>query len=194
MLNYDFFNATGACSGMYVRAITSQTTHLNALAKNIQDATSFTVHDIVGIVSSIVNEIRQEIGNGNAVHIDGLGYFYPKISGEIVNDRHGIRRLRNAKVVTLRFKPEQGLKNTMERQQFCKDKSHTENGRRLTAEEAHRIIDSHTQPEQRLSVSEIESMLRISRAGSYRITKQLVEKGLLVQHRISKGFSLYSLS
>ena len=151
------------------------------------------MHDIVGIVSSIVNEIQQEIGNGNAVHIDGLGYFYPKISGKIVNDRHGIKRLRNAKVVTLRFKPEQGLKNTMKRQQFCKDMSHTENGRRLTAEEAHRIIVSHTQPEQRLSVSEIESMLRISRAGSYRITKQLVEKGLLVQHRISKGFSLYSL-
>ena len=36
MLNYDFFNATGACSGTYVRAITSQTTHLNALAKTFR--------------------------------------------------------------------------------------------------------------------------------------------------------------
>ena len=193
MLNFDFFNATGACNGTYVRAITSQTTNLNSLAHNIQDTTSFTIHDIVGIVSSLVNEIQHEISDGKAVHIDGLGYFYPKMAGKIVNDAKGKQKLSDARIETLRFMPEKGLKQMFERQKFSKIKEHTNKGRSISVEEALEILQSKATAEMLLNVSDIEQILGFSKAATYRMTRKLVENDCLIHIKHGRGINLYKL-
>ena len=89
--------------------------------------------------------------------------------------------------------PEKGLKQMFERQKFSKIKEHTNKCRSISVEEALEILQSKATAEMLLNVSDIEQILGISKAATYRMTRKLVENDCLIHIKHGRGINLYQL-
>ena len=64
----------------HVRAVQPQKTiEYNMVAKMVETNASFKQSDAIGVMSEVTATVRQLVLDNNRVHVDGLGYFYPKV-------------------------------------------------------------------------------------------------------------------
>lgn len=59
----------------YGRAVHDQTIHLDAVADRIQRNCSLKKADVLGVLTEMVEVMRDELQNSNVVYLDGFGYF-----------------------------------------------------------------------------------------------------------------------
>lgn len=64
----------------HVRAVTPQKTiSYSKVAKTVEVNASYKQSDVIGVMNEVAATVRQLVLDNNRVHIDGLGYFYPKV-------------------------------------------------------------------------------------------------------------------
>ncbi|MBP3774036.1 MAG: HU family DNA-binding protein [Bacteroidaceae bacterium] len=108
-INYDFYQTTGKLAdenAMHVRPVSNQTIDTQALAERIQRSSTATVGDVKLVLDALSVAVKQELLNGNKVHIDGLGYFSVSMKGTVRQGKAGKLKLKEASVRSILFKPE----------------------------------------------------------------------------------------
>jgi predicted histone-like DNA-binding protein len=64
----------------HVRAVQPQKTiEYDMVAKMVETNASFKQSDAIGVMSEVTATVRRLVLDNNRVHVDGLGYFYPKV-------------------------------------------------------------------------------------------------------------------
>ena len=90
--------------------IENQKIGLRRIADDIEGTMSLTSADIVGAVAGLRNEIVHHLQSGNSVHLPGIGHFSLAVKGDVYEDpRTHHHRLRNAKVRTVKFRPDKEM-------------------------------------------------------------------------------------
>ena len=86
--------------------------HLNALAQEVSDACSVTVHDIKAVVSALEERVYKALRNGQSVRLGDLGSFHPTIQSKgAVNEEDFTKE--NIRGVKVRFIPSSKMRYEM---------------------------------------------------------------------------------
>ena len=92
----------------YARAVMTGTVDTRTVGAKIANNVSAKTSDVVGMLRELSEVIHDALCEGNCVHLDGLGYFYPKITSTATDTaaeiREGLRK--NIKRISVRFKSE----------------------------------------------------------------------------------------
>lgn len=151
-INIDFYEQTGHFGKgedhLCVRTITTETVKTKDIVRNIEQATTLTEADIRGALSALSSLLESSLRSGRSFHLEGFGYFTPRVEGEIQRNGDGRLWLKSAKVRTVAFRPEKMLvrklgdaKITSANHQGTHSKKRTDEqltaiARKLTAEKA----------------------------------------------------------
>ena len=115
-IEYDFYKTHGALadkSPYHVRTVDHDTVDTETLIKRIQQGTTLTIPDLKGAISALSQEITHHLKEGRKVYLEGLGYFSLSIDGEVVTDKNDKLHLKNPRVRTVKFLPEEQMMKQM---------------------------------------------------------------------------------
>lgn len=112
-INYDFYKRTGhlaeAGETHFVRPISRGVIETDEVAAGIERASSLTEADVKATLLAVADRLVRALHDGYTFHLEGVGYFSPRIDGEIARNAEGALRLRNAAVSGINFRPEKRL-------------------------------------------------------------------------------------
>lgn len=100
--------------------VENQKIGLRQMADNIEQNMSLMSADIVAAEAALRDEIVYNLMSGNSVHLPGIGHFSLSVKGNVYEDhRTHHHRLRNAKVRTVRFRPNKEMIASLRRTEFA---------------------------------------------------------------------------
>lgn len=74
----------------YARMMSFNTISTHQLARELSHDSSITEADIMGVISGLVNAIRQHLCDSETVHLDGLGTFRISLSSHTVDRKQDV--------------------------------------------------------------------------------------------------------
>ncbi len=89
----------------YGRAVHNTTIGTEQLADRIQRSCTLKVSDIVACLKELSEVIKDELGNSNRVHIDGLGTFYVNVKSLGAESEEEFTATDNIKALRIRMLP-----------------------------------------------------------------------------------------
>ncbi len=148
----------------------------------------------IGVLSLLSSKLPELLADGCAVHINGVGTFTPKVSGDIHETRrNGSTRVqaRALRVTGIDFQPDGQLLaeiNQRARFEHLPERRMTE----VTEEELRAFLARHFSAHDELRRSDLVEAFNISKDRAHAILHQWVEDGTLI-HQGSRGASHYKL-
>ena len=85
------------------------------LARKISHNNSVTEGDVVGVITALVAEMRNELQAGHTVVLDGIGRFHLTVKSDLVDHQEDYNVKRNVREVKVKFTPT-AHRNPMTRQ------------------------------------------------------------------------------
>ena len=104
------------------RAVRLDEVHTEELARNIQRKCTLTTTDVIAVIDALVGEMKNELGDGRTVVLDGFGRFHLTVQSELVDNKEDFNVLRHIKRVLCKFTPDAHRKNLTDRKlvrTFC---------------------------------------------------------------------------
>lgn len=89
----------------HARAVSTGETTTDQLADAIQEATTFTKGEVVGLISELVMQMTAEMQQGKTVVLDGLGRFRLAVESESVEKAKDFSLKKHIKRIKCRFVP-----------------------------------------------------------------------------------------
>jgi predicted histone-like DNA-binding protein len=111
IIQYDVYeNPTpeGKQKSFHVRPVSHGVTSFKEVAEYIEVASSATAADVISITSSLSRKIGDILSHGGSVHIQGLGYFSPKIHADTFYSWGKISS-KKIKIAGVNFRPDKEL-------------------------------------------------------------------------------------
>ncbi|MDR3268964.1 MAG: DNA-binding protein [Tannerella sp.] len=114
-LNYDFYETPQPKDGeqpptYHARVVTQGTLTTDALANEIQQATSLTVGDVKAVLAALTQTMTYKLSESWRIHLEGLDYFQLTLSCPPVKSPREIRA-ESIHVKSIAFRPEIDFKN-----------------------------------------------------------------------------------
>jgi len=97
---------------LHARVVPSGTIHLRGLAEVIQAGSTATVGDVMLVVGQLVEHVREQLGKGMRVHIDGLGYLELTLKCRPVQ-KSGEIRSESIHVKSISLRPDSEMKSAL---------------------------------------------------------------------------------
>lgn len=83
-----------------------------ALCRRIHERSSLTVGDVKSALSTLAQLMGEELSDGKAVHLEGIGYFYPTLAATEKVTHDTPHKTRKVTFKTIRFRPDKELKGS----------------------------------------------------------------------------------
>ena len=158
--------------------IENQKIGLRRIADDIEGTMSLTSADIVGAVAGLCDEIVHNLQSGKSVYLPGLGHFSLSVKGDVYEDpRTHHYRLRNAKVRTVKFRPDKEMMEALRNTEFVNTTYKYNKTKVPTEAEINEAIDALLAENTFFTVEEFRFQLNLSSSYAYRITAKLESKG-----------------
>lgn len=160
--------------------IENQKIGLRRIADDIEGTMSLTSADIVGAVAGLRNEIVHHLQSGNSVHLPGIGHFSLAVKGDVYEDpRTHHHRLRNAKVRTVKFRPDKEMMEALRYIEFVNTTYKHGTSEVPTKEEIDEAVETLLAEKPFFTVEDLRHQLNLSHTYAYRVTAQLAKTGKL---------------
>ncbi len=155
-----------------------QTIGLERIGRDIQGATALTRADVFATVMALGDEIANQLLDGNAVHLPGIGYFSLAVKGEVYEDpRTHHHRLRNPKVRTIKFRPDREMAHKLLSAKFENETHHYGNASIPTAEDIDQALEELFAAKSVITIADLRRYLNLSASTAYRIAERLEAAG-----------------
>ena len=178
-IEYDFYKTNGALAKKqpyHVRVVEHSTVHSEELAQNIQAGTTLTVADIKGALSALTSEVASQLCMGHRVHLKGLGYFSLSIDGEVTTDKNSQLKLKNPRVRTIRFLPEEHLLQQFNDLSFTCQHHKGSASKTYDEQGLHNIVDSLLSQHSFFTSNDFFKTAHVTRSTGYRLLRQLKDE------------------
>ena len=178
-IEYDFYKTNGALAKKkphHVRVVEHDTIHSEELAENIQAGTTLSVADIKGALSALTSEVASQLSMGRRVHLEGLGYFSLSIGGEVTTDKNNQLKLKNPKVRTVRFLPEDHLLQQFHDMSFTCQHHKGSASKTYNEQGLHDIVDSLLSQHSFFTSNDFFKTAHVTRSSGYRLLRQLEDE------------------
>lgn len=174
---------------LYPRIPRSQTIDIKRIAKEIQDASSFTASDVQGMVVAISELIKRHLAMGNTVHLEGIGYFKPELG--TMEKVTASTKFKGKKVYVdgVGFKPDKELVRQLQRTKLVRAKA-AWHSVVLTDEMIEQGLTLHFASKQLLTVKQFCLLFNQTESTARRRISSLVEAGKL-QNIGRRALALY---
>ena len=155
-----------------------QTVGLDHIGQRIQNDTALTRADVIGAIAALRDVMAEELMKGSCIHLPGIGYFSIAATGDIYEDpRSHHRRLRNASVRTVRFRPDAEMMWTLRNTHFENMTYRFGRTSVPTAAAIDAAVDKLTADRRPFTVEDLRRQLGLSRTNAYRIATRLETEG-----------------
>ena len=151
----------------HARVVNFQHIDTDYLAKEIQIATSLTEGDVKSVLDSLSHFMGDRLREGESVHLDGIGYFYPVLTSTEPVTAATKRKTTKIKLKGIKFRADQVLKNEIGAIK-AKPLGLNEHSQKLSDKEIDRRLTSYFSTHQFLTRSDFQSL-----CGMMRSTAQL---------------------
>ena len=165
--------------GRYVRATTGKTVSDSELVKVIAEISTVSRIDWAAVMAAMSEAIVKVLGNGNRVHLNGIGTFSPSVTGEVYKDKSGRDRARNLQVTGVNFLPDKEIKNGLKHADF---KCMRTVGNYIGAvgdDELKQTAACLLEKRSYFTAAEFINALGVSRTRGYRLLKKMVAEGMV---------------
>ena len=163
---------------LYPRIPRSQTTGINQIAKEIQDASSFTVSDVRGLLVAFSEQMKRHLSMGDTVSFEGIGYFKPELA--TIERVTPSTKFKGKKVYVdgVNFKADKQLVRQLRKTKLVRTKAawHSEE---LTDEIIETGLTEHFATQQMLTVKQFCLLFKQTGTTARRRIQALVEAGKL---------------
>jgi len=160
--------------------VENQKIGLRRIADTIEQDMSLTSADIVAVEAALRDEIVRNLMLGNSVHLPGIGHFSLSVDGDVYEDpRTHHHRLRNAKVKTVKFRPDKEMIDSLRKTEFVNVTYKHGSSDVPTEKEIDEAIEALLSKKPFITVADFRSHLNLSSTYAYRITAQLAKAGKL---------------
>lgn len=96
----------------HARVVPQRTVDMEMICELVSQSSSFSAADVKGILAAFTQWIGMYLRSGNAVRLDGLGYFFPTVRSREWIDEEGEKRCR-VRVDTVGFRSSTELKKRL---------------------------------------------------------------------------------
>ena len=176
-IEYDFYKTHGALAdknSYHVRTVDRDTVDTETLIARIQQGTTLTIHDLKGAISALSQEIMNHLKEGRKVHLEGLGYFSLAIDGEVVTDKNEQLRLKNPRVRTIKFLPEEQMMKQMGQLSFTCQGHWGRHSPQLDEDSAIKVVQRLAKEKPVFTAQDFQAAAQVTHTTSYRLLKKLV--------------------
>lgn len=169
---------------LYPRIPKSQTVDIKSIAKEIQDASSFTASDVQGVMVALSELMKMHLAMGNTVHIEGIGYFKAELG--TLEKVTASTKFKGKKVYVdgVGFKPDKQLLRQLQRAKLVRTKT-AWHSVELSDEMIEQGLTSHFASVQLLTVKQFCFLFNQTESTARRRISSLVDAGKLknIGHR-----------
>lgn len=194
---YDWYEAPQSASKqqegkkvtLYPRIPRSETIDIKCIAKEIQDASSFTASDVQGLMVAFSEVVKRHLAMGNSVHLEGIGYFKAELG--TMEKVTASTKFKGKKVYVdgVGFKPDRQLVRQLQQTKLVRTKT-SWHSIELTDEMIEQGLTTHFASEQMLSVKQFGMLFNQTESTARRRINTLVKAGKL--HNIGhRALALY---
>ncbi len=164
-------------STYHIRVLNLETVTTDKIASQIQLATSQTIGDVKGMLSSLSFLLLDNICRGKCVHLEGIGYFQLSATLSGITDPKTVRA-EQVTARTITFVPEKKIKASLSEIEFVRSKfkSHSQP---QTMEEIQRQLEEYFETHAFISREEFQTLCGLTRTTSLRRINKLLETGVL---------------
>jgi len=187
---YDFYHNPPSLHNkrknrLHARVVSGGTTGTNRIAEEIHDKCSLTVSDVNGVLIALRDVLIRRLGQGERIHIEGLGYFQMTLSCPPVRTAREIRA-ESIRFKSVVFRPEKALKEKLRHTSFERSrvKRHSRSNTEMDID--NRLTRFFTDHDS-IVRQQFESLCGFTRTTANRRLKKLVEEGKLKK----SGYSRY---
>lgn len=83
------------------------------LCRRIHERSSLTVGDVKSALDTLAQLFGEELHDGKAIHLEGIGYFYPTLAATEKVTRNTPHKTNKVTLKTIRFRPDNELKGNL---------------------------------------------------------------------------------
>jgi predicted histone-like DNA-binding protein len=181
-LYYDFYETpqpkgSERAKRLHARVVTKGTVTTDMLAADIQGSSSLTEADVKGVLTALVQTMRDRLEQSNRVHVEGLGYFRLTLDCPPVGSPGEIRA-ESIRVKSIAFRPESDFKNSFRSVRFVRTpvKQHS---KAYSEQEMDSLLKACFNDSPYLTAKQFRQLSGLTHATAARRLKQLVEAGKL---------------
>lgn len=181
-VNYDFYQnpippGSKRKPRLHARVVSKKTVTTKEMASEIQDGTTMSEADVIGVITALNKTLLHHLRNGEKVHIEGLGYLELTLSCPPVRYPNQIRA-ESIKLKSIAFRPDRELKDNLRTLTFvrAKDKRHS---RTLTPEEIDQRLTRYFATRESITREGFEKLCGLIRSTAWRRIRDLVKEGKL---------------
>lgn len=181
-VNYDFYQNpippnSNRKPRLHARVVSKKTVSTKELASEIQDCTTMSEADVIGVLTALNKALVRHLHNGDKVHIEGLGYLELTLSCPSVRYPNQIRA-ESVKLKSVAFRPDQELKYNLRALTLVrvKQKQHSRN---LTPEQIDQRLTRYFATHESLTRETFQRICGLMRSTACRRLKELHQQGKL---------------
>lgn len=167
-------------SEYYITPVYRDTMEVEEMAKNINNVSSFSVPDLVGLISAITQQITTALKSGRKVKIDGLGTFRLRLTTPKKDLQATDKVAKKIEVRDVAFRPERKLINEFADVTFERT-NHSRTLRRVVGrEELIEKLRTFFDENEFLHREDVETLAHCSSATAKKRLRELVDEGYIV--------------
>ena len=181
-IQYDFYrnpDSAGTNKKRYhARVVSGNRISTDQLAKEIHQESTLTIADIKAVLVALGDKLANHLGQGNKVHIEGIGQFQVNLRcKEEVRTVHAIRS-ENIEFKSVSYRADNGLKLHLKKQKI--QRSHTKiHSLPLTEVEIDQKLTEYFSINSTLTRRSFQFLCAQVKTTAIRLLRKLVEKGKL---------------
>lgn len=161
----------------HARIVGGKTLSTEQLAHIIQSRCSLAAADVHAALTALAEVIREELQDGNQIHLEKIGYLKATVSCPDIQSTHEIRA-ESLRFKSIAFRPDAALKHELKTMSFerVQQKKHSTE---WSLEEIDALLTEHFSRQATLTSRDFQQMCRYTRSTANRHLLRLKEAGKL---------------
>ena len=183
-INYDWYSIPKKNADdkdrLHVRPAFNGSISTDDIAESIQTATSLTKADVLAVLKALNQEMSRQIANGCRIHLEGVGYFSPRLTveGEVSEEMPLRDRNRKVRFAGVNYSSDKRLIDAIGAVQLTHTQ-HAGHSQMLTDEELDRQLTNFFATHHFLTRQFLQQCCGLMKGKATAVLRQLREEGKL---------------
>ena len=175
---------------LHARVVSQGTVNTDTIARDIENATSFTKGDVKGVLLALQQQMEHYITEGYHVNLNGLGIFSAALECRPVKEKNEIRSA-SVKFSGLRFRSSAGLLRELRGKMSLVRNPNPVPATEVTEEEAFQRLETYLKSNPCISRREFSRLTGYSKGLAVKRLNNWISAGTLKRYGEGKGVVYY---
>lgn len=163
---------------LHAKVITRGMVTTREIRESIQKKCTVSPADVAAVITALSSELYEKLGNGYAVHLDGIGYFNLSLRcASDINPKYVTAS--DIRVRSIRFTPDKELADQFKNVKFERSADTSRHSSKMSNEEVRQKITAYFESHAFLQRCDFERLTGFNQSKATRCIRRLVDEGIL---------------